>query len=248
MTILHRQHRHALYLRVVLRRHVPVDGRIVSDRQRDVASRHGGGKRPAGFDPAVVLRPQPGGPDPDAAGRRHRLLRDSVHHEHPLVFPYAFADRLLDLDRVLFAHRGPSHPAGADPQRAQGGLHRRFPGDGHSGFHGPGEPVADGPRPRRGAAASSGGPLRSGRDGLVPDDLCPGPAAIDSGPAESDALQQLDHRAFPHRRAGIQRLHRLGRSVACSAAVDCGVGSIPASSSLPSSGSSPSAWSAFLPF
>ena len=38
---------------------------------------HRGGKRPAGFDLPVVLRPQPGGSDPDAACRRRRLLRDS---------------------------------------------------------------------------------------------------------------------------------------------------------------------------
>ena len=179
---------------------------------------HGGGKRPAGFDLPVVLRPQPGGSDPDAAGGRRRVLRDSVHHEHPSVLPHALAHRVLDFDRILFAHRGASHPAGADSQLAQGGLHRGFAGDGDPGLHGAGQPVADGAGPGRGAAAASGGPLRSGRDDLVPADLHPGPAAIAAEPAEGDALQQLDHRPLAHRRAGVQRLHRAGSHVARRAA------------------------------
>ncbi len=45
-----------------------------------------------------------------------------------------------------------------------------------------GESVADGARPRRGVAPTSGGPVRSGRDDLVSADLHPGTAAIDAQP------------------------------------------------------------------
>ena len=68
-----------------------------------------------------------------------------------------------------------------------------------------------------------------------------GPLQSLPGPAEGDALQQLDHRPLPHRRAGLRRLHRPGRPVARAASVDEAQGLFAASWSSSSSGWSPSA-------